>query len=227
MIGVKSWPGSKGAGVKIQRNVFLILAFSRCSSYLMKMTETLKTDGYLTGQMLIAMPQMQDPRFSRTVVYLCAHSAEGAMGLVVNRLFNSLSFPDLLEQLNIASTSLCDQIRVHFGGPVEAGRGFVLHSTDYVQETSLLVDDQVALTATVDVLKAIAEGRGPKQSLLALGYAGWSAGQLDDEIRDNAWLNVPADADLLFGPEIDRKWERAIGKIGIDFGMLSANAGHA
>lgn len=193
----------------------------------MDMVHAWKTDGYLAGQMLIAMPQMQDPRFARTVVYLCAHSEEGAMGLVVNRLFNSLSFPDLLGQLNIASTPLCDQIRVHFGGPVEAGRGFVLHSTDYVQETSLLVDDQVALTATVDVLKAIAEGRGPKQSLLALGYAGWSAGQLDDEIRDNAWLNVSADPDLLFGLDIDRKWERAIGKIGIDFGMLSANAGHA
>ncbi|HIJ64047.1 MAG TPA: YqgE/AlgH family protein [Rhodospirillaceae bacterium] len=191
------------------------------------MPHTLKSIGYLAGQMLIAMPQMQDARFTRSVVYLCAHTAEGAMGLVVNRLFNALSFPDLLEQLNIEPTPLCDPIRIHFGGPVEAGRGFVLHSTDYVQDTTLLVDDQVALTATVDVLKAIAEGRGPRQCLLALGYAGWGAGQLDSEIRENAWLNAPADDDLLYGPEIEHKWERAIAKIGVDFSMLSGDAGHA
>lgn len=193
----------------------------------MVMSEVLSEAGYLTGQMLVAMPQMQDSRFSRTVVYVCAHTAEGAMGLVVNRLFSALSFPDLLEQLNIQSTPLCEQIRVHFGGPVEAGRGFVLHSTDYVQETTLLVDDNVGLTATVDVLKAIAEGRGPKHSLLALGYAGWNRGQLDREIRDNAWLNVSADEELLYGEAIDSKWERAIAKIGVDFSMLSGDAGHA
>ena len=191
------------------------------------MPHTLKSIGYLAGQMLIAMPQMQDARFSRAVVYLCAHTAEGAMGLVVNRLFNALSFPDLLEQLNIEPTPLCEPIRIHFGGPVEAGRGFVLHSTDYVQDTTLLVDDRVALTATVDVLKAIAEGRGPKQSLLALGYAGWGAGQLDSEIRENAWLNAPSDEELLFGLEIEHKWERAIAKIGVDFSMLSGDVGHA
>jgi putative transcriptional regulator len=193
----------------------------------MFMSHTLKSDGYLAGQMLIAMPQMLDPRFSRTVVYLCAHTPEGAMGLVVNRLFTALSFPDLLEQLNISPTPSCDPIRIHFGGPVEAGRGFVLHSTDYIQETTLLVDDRVGLTATIDVLKAIAEGHGPRQSLLALGYAGWSAGQLDNEIRENAWLNAPADDDLLFGVELDRKWERAIAKIGVNFSRLSGDAGHA
>lgn len=177
--------------------------------------------------MLIAMPQMQDPRFTRAVVYLCAHSAEGAMGLVINRLFNGLSFPDLLEQLDIEPTLSCSGVRIHFGGPVENGRGFVLHSTDYVQETTMMVDDQVALTATVDVLKAIADGAGPRASLLALGYSGWSPGQLDDEIRENAWLNVPADEDLLFGRDIEHKWERAIHKLGIDFGSLSSDAGHA
>jgi putative transcriptional regulator len=192
-----------------------------------EMPHTLKSSGYLAGQMLIAMPQMQDARFSRSVVYLCAHTAEGAMGLVINRLFESLSFPDLLEQLNIEPTPLCNPIRIHFGGPVEAGRGFVLHSTDYVQDTTLMVDDRVALTATIDVLRAIAEGRGPKQSLLALGYAGWAAGQLDGEIRENAWLNAPADDDILFGLEIERKWERALAKIGVDLNMLSGNAGHA
>ncbi len=193
----------------------------------MDMAHTLKSIGYLAGQMLIAMPQMQDSRFSRTVVYLCAHTAEGAMGLVVNRLFSALSFPDLLEQLNIDPTPLCDPIRIHFGGPVEAGRGFVLHSSDYLQDTTLMVDEHVALTATVDVLKAIAEGRGPRQSMLALGYAGWGAGQLDSEIRENAWLIVPADDELLFGQEIEHKWERAIAKIGVDFSMLSGDVGHA
>ncbi len=191
------------------------------------MPHAYKSIGYLAGQLLIAMPQMQDQRFSRTLVYLCAHTAEGAMGLVVNRLFNALTFPDLLQQLDIEPTPVCDPIRIHFGGPVEAGRGFVLHSTDYVQETTLMVDDQVGLTATIDVLKAIAAGRGPRQSMLALGYAGWSAGQLDSEIRQNAWLNVPADEELLFGIEIEHKWERAIARIGGDFGMLSSQAGHA
>jgi putative transcriptional regulator len=186
-----------------------------------------ETIGYLAGQMLIAMPQMQDPRFSRSLVYLCAHTAEGAMGLVVNRLFNSLSFPDLLQQLDIEPTPVCDPIRIHFGGPVEAGRGFVLHSTDYVQETTLLVDGQVGLTATIDVLRAIAEGRGPHRSILALGYAGWGAGQLDREILENAWLTAPADDDLLFGNGIEHKWERAINRIGADVTMLSSEAGHA
>jgi putative transcriptional regulator len=191
------------------------------------MPHTLKSTGYLAGQILIAMPQMQDPRFTRTVVYLCAHTAEGAMGLVINRLFNQLSFPDLLEQLDIEPTPLCDPIRIHFGGPVESGRGFVLHSTDYMQDTSLMVDDSVALTATIDVLRAIAQGHGPRQSLLALGYAGWGAGQLDAEIRENAWLNVPADDELLYGRELEHKWERAINKIGFNYGMLSGEAGHA
>jgi putative transcriptional regulator len=191
------------------------------------MSSLINPSGYFAGQMLIAMPQMRDPRFARSVVYLCAHTKEGAMGLVVNRLFNSLSFPELLDQLTIPSTPLCDQVRIHFGGPVEAGRGFVLHSNDYVQETTLMVDDEVGLTATIDVLKAISEGHGPHKYLLALGYAGWSAGQLDSEIRDNAWLSVQSDGDLLFGNDIDGKWQRAIAKIGVDANKLSGIAGHA
>jgi putative transcriptional regulator len=193
----------------------------------MDMSTLINPSGYLAGQMLIAMPQMRDARFSRTVVYLCAHTKEGAMGLVINRMFNGLSFPDLLEQLNIEPTPICDPIKIHFGGPVEAGRGFVLHSTDYVQETTLVVNDEVGLTATIDVLKAIAQGEGPARSLLALGYAGWGAGQLDNELRDNAWLSVEPDDELLFGAEFETKWERAIAKIGVDFSMLSGEAGHA
>lgn len=191
------------------------------------MSTLINPSGYLAGQMLIAMPQMRDARFSRTVVYLCAHTKEGAMGLVINRMFNGLTFPDLLEQLNIEPTPICDPIKIHFGGPVEAGRGFVLHSTDYVQETTLVVNEEVGLTATIDVLKAIANGEGPNRSLLALGYAGWGAGQLDNELRDNAWLSVQSDDELLFGADLDHKWQKAIAKIGVDFSMLSGEAGHA
>lgn len=184
-------------------------------------------EGYLTGQFLIAMPGMRDSRFTRTVIYMCAHSEEGAMGLVINRLVGAITFPDLLRQLQIDSDVPTDQIRVHFGGPVESGRGFVLHSCDYLREGSLNVDGNVALTATVDILRDIARGRGPRQSLMALGYAGWGPGQLDAEIQANGWLNVDADSSLLFGDDLDSKWERAISKLGVDITSLSGAAGHA
>ena len=186
-----------------------------------------KTTGYLSGQLLIAMPQMQDPRFARTVVYLCAHTAEGAMGLVINRMFDGLSFSELMGQLELSPGPGSRHIRIHFGGPVDSGRGFVLHSPDYTHDTTMQVSETVALTATVDVLKAMADGHGPRSSFLALGYAGWGAGQLDAEIRENAWLNVPADEALLCGQDLDHKWERAIHKLGIDFAALSGVAGHA
>jgi putative transcriptional regulator len=183
--------------------------------------------GYLTGQLLVAMPQMRDPRFARSVIYMCAHSADGAMGLVVNRRVGSITFDDLLQQLEIGPNRRNDDIRIHFGGPVEQGRGFVLHSSDYLQSGTMRVDDQVALTATLDILKEMAAGGGPRRSLLALGYAGWGPGQLDAEIQANGWLSVPADEELLFDDNLDDKWERAITKIGIDFSMLSGDAGHA
>jgi len=182
---------------------------------------------YLTGQLLVAMPQMRDPRFARSVIYMCAHSADGAMGLVVNRRVGSITFDDLLKQLNIGPNKRNDEIRVHFGGPVEQGRGFVLHSSDYSQSGTLRVDDEVALTATLDILKEMAAGGGPRRSLLALGYAGWGPGQLDAEIQANGWLSVASDEALIFDADLDHKWERAIGKIGIDFSMLSGDAGHA
>jgi putative transcriptional regulator len=185
------------------------------------------TEYYMSGHLLVAMPTMEDPRFARTVIYICAHSAEGAMGLVVNQALDSLSFPDLLEQLDIQTASLDSGTPIHFGGPVESGRGFVLHSADYVQDATLVVDDDIALTATVDILKAIARGSGPSRSLLALGYAGWGPGQLDLEIKANGWLQVSPDDDLVFGPELDSKWERAIAKLGIDPSMLSGQAGNA
>ena len=186
-----------------------------------------KDESYLSGQLLVAMPGLQDPRFAKTVIYLCAHNADGAMGLVVNREIDAISFPDLLEQLDIEPSGDVEPIRVHFGGPVESGRGFVLHSPDYVQDTTMVVDTEVALTATIDILKAIAGGSGPRRRLLALGYAGWGPGQLDTEIKANGWLHVAADADLVFGADLEGKWQRAMGKLGIDPRMLSDEAGHA
>jgi putative transcriptional regulator len=183
--------------------------------------------GYLEGQLLIAMPQMSDPRFERSVIYLCAHSAAGAMGLVVNRAIDHITFPDLLQQLGIETETVQQQIMVHFGGPVESGRGFVLHSADYIQDSTLVVNDDVALTATVDVLKAMASGEGPRRSLLALGYAGWAPGQLDAEIQANGWLHSLADEDLIFGADLDDKWPGAMAKAGVDVSLLSSEAGHA
>lgn len=184
-------------------------------------------EGYLTGQFLIAMPQMADPRFAQTVIYLCAHTADGAMGLVINRQIDSITFPGLLRQLEIEVADADDQIRVMFGGPVEMARGFVLHSQDYVQDSTLLIGDGVGLTATLDILKDMARGAGPKRCLLALGYAGWAAGQLDHEIQANGWLHAPADENLIFGDEAGSKWDRALGILGISAALLSGEAGHA
>ena len=194
------------------------------------MTETQDTkdcSNGLTGSLLLAMPQMKDDRFIRSVVYICAHTSDGAMGLVINKIVESVNFPELLGQLNISSGSENREIRVHFGGPVETGRGFVLHSADYVQDATLVINEHFALTATVDILKSIANGEGPQKSILALGYAGWEPGQLDQEIQANGWLSLPADNDLVFDAKPNTKWEKAMGKIGIDFNMLSGQAGHA
>ena len=192
-------------------------------------------DGYLDGQMLIAMPVMDDPRFERSVIYMCAHSSEGAMGIIVNRPAGSIDFPGLLVQLDIIKKT--DQIKlpenaetmkVLKGGPVDTGRGFVLHSSDFfIKDATLNIDNGICLTATVDILKAIASGAGPKHAILALGYAGWAPGQLEEEIQHNGWLHCDADADLIFGADVDEKYQRALRKIGIDLGMLSNQAGHA
>jgi putative transcriptional regulator len=191
--------------------------------------------GYLDGQMLIAMPSMRDDRFARTVIYVCAHSSEGAMGIVVNQPAPNINFPDLLVQLEvIPATDLielpqrAEAVKVLKGGPVETGRGFVLHSADFFIENSTLpIDDGICLTATLDILKAIARGDGPSSAILALGYAGWGAGQLETEIQDNGWLHCSADSELIFGTDTENKYEKALRKIGIDLGMLSSEAGHA
>jgi len=189
---------------------------------------------YLDGQLLVAMPLMTDKRFTRSVIYMCAHSDKGAMGLIINQRAPHISFRELLGQLNISTrdpdkvdADLID-ISVHVGGPVETGRGFVLHSSDYyAADSTLAIDDSVSLTATVDILKAMAAGRGPGRAILALGYAGWRAGQLESEISANGWLHCPADAELLFDCALDQKYERALSKIGIDPSHLVSVAGHA
>jgi putative transcriptional regulator len=191
--------------------------------------------GYLDGQMLIAMPAMHDERFERSVIYVCAHSSEGAMGIIINHPAANINFPDLLVQLEvIPATDLielppsAESVRVLKGGPVETGRGFVLHSSDFFIENSTLpIDDGICLTATLDILKAIARGDGPESAVLALGYAGWAPGQLENEMQENGWLHCAADAELIFGPDIRGKYEKALKKIGIDLGMLSSEAGHA
>ena len=182
----------------------------------------------LTGQLLVAMPQMLDERFARSVVYICAHSGEaGAMGLVINKLLGSLTMDELFAQLDISPSGGAGSRPVHYGGPVESGRGFVLHTADYNEDATLVVDDNIALTATLDVLRAIGQDRGPRRSLFALGYAGWAPGQLDAEIQANGWLSVPADDAIIFDPDHDQKWQRAMAKLGVDLTMLSSEAGHA
>ncbi|WP_028467537.1 YqgE/AlgH family protein [Nisaea denitrificans] len=186
-------------------------------------------EGYLTGQLLVAMPAMRDPRFARSVIYICVHNAEGAIGLVVNRLVGSIEFSDLIEQLDMqfGETDLVANPPVHFGGPVDTERGFVLHSADYQSEETLDIDKEFGLTATIDIVRTIASGSGPKDHLLALGYAGWGPGQLDSEIQENAWLNVDADNALVFDTDLDSKWDRALAKLGVDSALLSTESGRA
>lgn len=198
-------------------------------------TDTAPGRGYLDGQFLIAMPGMQDPRFERAVVYVCAHSPDGAMGIAINQPAPQITFRDLLVQLDIIPDE--QQIRlpepaghmqVHRGGPVETSRGFVLHSADYFIENSTLpIDDHVCLTATLEILKAIAAGSGPANAMLALGYAGWAPGQLENEIQENGWLFCRATPELIFDPDLGSKYERALGLIGIDPARLASDAGHA
>lgn len=191
--------------------------------------------GYLDGQMLVAMPGMADERFARSVIYICAHSEEGAMGIVINRPATKVKFPDLLVQLEVIEQE--DAIRlpdkagamqVLKGGPVETGRGFVLHSNDFfIDNSTLPIDGRVSLTATIDILRAIASGSGPDRAVLALGYAGWQAGQLESEMQHNGWLSVPADVSLIFDSQLESKYERAMRSFGIDLSRLSTDSGHA
>lgn len=182
----------------------------------------------LCGKLLIAMPSMSDPRFEKSVVYMCAHSDDGAMGLIVNKPMPDVALADLLKQLSIDGAGHGDDVPVYFGGPVEVGRGFILHSSEYQQDDhTLTVDEQFSMTATRDVLRDIADGSGPKAQLLALGYAGWGAGQLEDEIQQNGWLSCDATTDVVFDQPSGEKWTAALKVLGVDALTLSATAGRA
>ncbi len=182
----------------------------------------------LDGKLLIAMPGMGDPRFERSVIFMCAHSDDGALGLIINKPALEYRFQDLLKQLGIRAIPADRDIRVHFGGPVEHGRGFVLHSSDYVSDSATLqVGDKFGMTATLDVLEEIAKGQGPSAAFLALGYSGWGPGQLEDEIMQNGWLTCDATPELVFGNDDDAKWSDALKTLGIDPIMLSSTAGRA
>lgn len=190
---------------------------------------------YLDGQLLIAMPGMTDKRFARSLVYVCTHSAEGAMGLIVNQRASHISFPQLLQQLGIVTKNAAESVppeilikEVHVGGPVDTKRGFVLHSADYFAATNTMaIDSSISLTATIDILKAMAKGTGPDKAMLALGYAGWGAGQLEAEMQHNGWLHCPADPDIVFSRDVDLKYNKALARIGIDISHLVSDAGHA
>lgn len=182
----------------------------------------------LAGKLLIAMPDMSDPRFAGAVICLCAHSDAGGMGLIINKPQRQISFAELLDQMEIAHHPDTPEIAVHFGGPVETGRGFVLHSGEYQSGLGTLpVSDGIGMTATMDVLEDIAAGRGPRSALLALGYAGWGPGQLEQEIRQNGWLICDADTAIIFGLADADKWAGALKLMGIDPVLLSSTAGHA
>ena len=196
---------------------------------------TEKTTGYLDGQLLVAMPSMQDPRFDRTVIYVCAHSDEGAMGIVLNKPAPEIQFSDLLAQLEVISdkhpvelSAQAGRMKVLRGGPVETGRGFVLHSDKSEGAYgSVPIRGEIRLSASIEILHAIARGDGPPNAIFALGYAGWGAGQLEAEIQDNGWLCCTPDRDILFDQNFDTKYIRALGLMGIDPAMLSSVAGRA
>lgn len=189
--------------------------------------------GFLDGQFLIAMPGMADSNFHRTVIYVCAHSPAGAMGFIINRS-QPVSFADVLQHLKLIDQqdaimlpARARDFPIQCGGPVESGRGFVLHSDDYLSDSSIPVSDDISLTATLDIVRAISAGRGPRRATMMLGYAGWGAGQLESEIAANGWLNCPASEDLIFDRSLDSKYERALALMGVSPAMLSMDAGHA
>lgn len=185
-------------------------------------------ESFLEGKLLIALPGMTDERFAQTVIYMCAHSAKGAMGIVINKPIPGLSFAEVLKQLQIDIKPLIGEFPILYGGPVETGRGFVLHSGDYEgSDSTLPVSEDISLTATLDILRALAEGRGPKQALFALGYAGWAPGQVETEFQKNGWLHCKADLSLVFGVDPEAKWRSALQRLGIGPSGLVADAGRA
>ncbi|HTQ15629.1 MAG TPA: YqgE/AlgH family protein [Rhizomicrobium sp.] len=194
----------------------------------MKTSDRIEGDNFLEGKLLIALPGMTDPRFEKTVIFMCAHSNEGAMGLIVNKPVEGLGFQQLMTRLGLRITANTPDFPILYGGPVETGRGFVLHSGDYESpESTMPVSEDVSLTGTLDILRAMAESRGPEKAIFALGYAGWGPGQIENEIRLNGWVHCDADAAILFDSGLEDKWSAALRKLGIDVSSLSIHAGRA
>jgi len=195
---------------------------------MMATKDRIEGTNFLEGKLLIALPGMSDPRFEKTVIFMCAHSQTGAMGLIINKPVAGLGFHAMMQKLGVRITANTPDFPVLFGGPVETGRGFVLHSADFESnESTLPVSEDVSLTATLDILRTMAEGRGPQKAIFALGYAGWGAGQIENEIRLNGWVHCDADSAILFDAEIDAKWSAALRKLGIGMSGLSVHAGRA
>ena len=185
-------------------------------------------ESFLEGKLLIAMPGMSDPRFAQTVIYVCAHSSKGTMGIVINKPIPGLTFMELMKQLEIPLSQRTADLPILYGGPMETGRGFVLHSDDYESaEATLPVSEEISLTATLDILRAMADGRGPKKAVFALGYAGWAPGQIETEFHSNGWLHCEADTTLVFDPDLEAKWRTALARLGVGPSGLVADAGRA
>lgn len=186
-----------------------------------------QSDGFLTGKLLIAMPGMPDVRFEKSVIFVCSHSAEGALGLIVNKPLEGLPFRELMTQMDIPVTDATPRVPVMFGGPVETDRGYVLHSNERANtQATLAVTPEIALTPTIDILRAIARGTGPQKFLFALGYAGWGPGQIEDEIAGNGWIHCDADTEIIFRDDTASKWEMALAKLGANISGLSSDIGH-
>jgi putative transcriptional regulator len=194
----------------------LVLALAGVDMRAAAVADSPGTTGDLTGQLLVATPILPDPRFMRTVIYMVRHDETGAMGLVLNRPMSEIPLAGLLEQLGIPSEGVTGTVRLHYGGPVDRTRGLLLHTADYVGTSTRLIRDGVALSGQPEVWRAIAAGAGPRRSLLALGYSGWGAGQLESEMRAGHWVAVPADEDLLFDDDYDGKWSRAMARLKIN-----------
>ncbi len=181
----------------------------------------------LTGQLLVSMPSLEDERFFKTVIYMCAHSKEGAMGIIINKKIDYDLYPDLLKQLGIDKPLENKKLFLRYGGPVESGRGFVLHSDEFIRKETLTIDKGIALTSTAEFFEDLSKGSGPKNSILALGYAGWEPGQLEDEIQSNSWMTISANSSFLFDDEVSNKWSQAYNLLGVDPNKLSYHSGRA